>query len=189
MFEILAVIGVMGWFRDTAKRQGRNTVLWVLVGGAAYVIPALLLRVFLYPALISDYVTGDNYFALLLLGLGLSVGAGALSCLIARKALLSYQATDIARLDSQSEAERKARDLAGPSWGNEAATMQWTTQLRTRGYAVSPRRDGFAIAVSPGRTHYVYSLDDLRQFVKQAGIQTDAEDSRRMPNKPFGAQS
>jgi hypothetical protein len=92
MLEIIIMIGVMGWFWRTARSDGASPgygAIWVIGGGLSYFLPANLIAIVVYPALAKSFVTSQNYFFFVLLGIILSVGIGAACCFLARKVLLA----------------------------------------------------------------------------------------------------
>ena len=92
MLEIIIMIGVMGWFWRTARSDGAGPgygVIWVIAGGLSYFLPANLFAIVIYPALAKSFVTSQDYFFFVLLGIVLSIGIGAACCFLARKVLLA----------------------------------------------------------------------------------------------------
>ena len=89
MLEILIMIGVIGWFARTAKKQGRNGVLWGFIGAISYYGPVLLFGWVIYPYLITGYVTYSNQTTFIIVGVLLNIAVGVGCCFLARNILLS----------------------------------------------------------------------------------------------------
>jgi hypothetical protein len=95
MIEILVMLfGILPWFYRTAKRQGRSSIGWVIIGALSYYIPVAIVGRLIMPALLKGEVTTDNLVAMMILSVVLSVGAGIGCCLLARRVLLSEVPTD-----------------------------------------------------------------------------------------------
>lgn len=89
MIEVLIMLGVMGWFWQTARARGQNRLLWLLTGGLSYYVPAIVFMRYVYRPLVKRYITLDNYAQLVALGIALAIMIGAAFCLSARRLLLT----------------------------------------------------------------------------------------------------
>lgn len=136
MLEIIIMIGVMGWFWRTARSDGAGPgygVIWVIAGGLSYFLPANLFAIAIYPALTKSFVTSQNYFFFVLLGIVLSIGIGAACCLLARKVLLAQiAAARMVDAPTSTSADKYYGLLARTVAGLDDDTVQARRELYER---------------------------------------------------------
>lgn len=100
MIELLIMLGVIGWFAQTASSIGKSGFLWGLIGAISYYGPVWIFGRHIYPEMVSGIVTYKNQGILTAGGIALSIAIGAACCFGARLILLSAENAQIARESS-----------------------------------------------------------------------------------------
>jgi len=91
MVELIVMIGVIGWFARTAKKKGKDGLLWGFIGAISYYGPVLLFGFVIYPSLVGGSITYSNQSSYIVVGILLDLAIGIGCCILASRVLLSQK--------------------------------------------------------------------------------------------------
>jgi hypothetical protein len=89
MIELIIMAGVVYWYFQAARRNGRNGWLWGFVGALSYYMPMLLVAIVIAPAIIFSLAPmgpGDEGFYSFL-SVAIGVVTGVTCCVLLKRAM------------------------------------------------------------------------------------------------------